>query len=64
LNDTSSPPNAYPAFAAAKVDCPMKAFNAEYRRWRLATREAGESGLSSKLGWSDKLAWFDSAFKG
>jgi hypothetical protein len=46
MNDTSSPLNAYPAFAAAKVDGPMKAFNAEYRRRRLAAREAGESFVS------------------
>jgi hypothetical protein len=36
MNDTSPPLNAYPAFAAAKVDGPMKAFNVEYRRRRLA----------------------------
>jgi hypothetical protein len=36
MNDTSPPLNAYPAFAVAKVDGAMKAFNVEYRRQRLA----------------------------
>jgi hypothetical protein len=33
---TSRPLNAYQAFAAAKVDGALKAFNVEYRRRRLA----------------------------